>query len=99
MNKSNISRRDFMNGFALSLAAGSAMASIELLARAGAGTYAYPPGLAGLRGSHACFYSDATVLTAQASSCTPYQYTVTQIPYAIIATLISVVGYLLLVYF
>jgi hypothetical protein len=67
MNKSNISRRDFMNGFALSLAAGSAMASIELL--------------------------------AQASSCTPYQYTVTQIPYAIIATLISVVGYLLLVYF
>ena len=99
MNKSNISRRDFMNGFALSLAVGSAMAPIELLAQASAGTHPYPPGLTGLRGSHACFYSDATVLTAQASGCTPYQHAVTQIPYAIIAALISVVGYLLLGYF
>jgi len=36
-------------------------------------------------GSHACFYTDATVLTAQATSCTPYQHAITQIPYALLA--------------
>jgi Na+/H+ antiporter NhaC len=50
-------------------------------------------------GSHACFYSDATVLTAQASGCTPFQHAVTQIPYALIAAAISVAGYLVLAYF
>ena len=50
-------------------------------------------------GSHACFYSDATVLTAQASGCTPFQHAVTQIPYALIAAAISVAGYLALAYF
>jgi Na+/H+ antiporter NhaC len=49
-------------------------------------------------GSHACFYSDATVLTAQASGCTPFQHAVTQIPYALIAAFISIIGYLLLGY-
>jgi Na+/H+ antiporter NhaC len=49
-------------------------------------------------GSHACFYSDATVLTAQASGCTPFQHAVTQIPYALIAAAISVAGYLLIAY-
>ena len=49
-------------------------------------------------GSHACFYSDATVLTAQASGCTPFQHAITQIPYALIAAAISVVGYLLIAY-
>jgi len=49
-------------------------------------------------GSHACFYSDATVLTAQASGCTPFQHAITQIPYALIAAAISVVGYLALAY-
>jgi Na+/H+ antiporter NhaC len=49
-------------------------------------------------GSHACFYSDATVLTAQASGCTPFQHAITQIPYALIAALISIAGYLLLGY-
>jgi Na+/H+ antiporter NhaC len=33
-------------------------------------------------GSHACFYSDATVLTAQATGCTPLQHALTQLPYA-----------------
>ena len=47
-------------------------------------------------GSHACFYTDATVLTAQATGCTPYQHAITQIPYALIAALISVLGYLLI---
>ncbi|MBT8080553.1 MAG: sodium:proton antiporter [Gammaproteobacteria bacterium] len=49
-------------------------------------------------GSHACFYSDATVLTAQASGCTSFQHAITQIPYASIAAVIAVIGYLLLGY-
>jgi len=49
-------------------------------------------------GSHACFYSDATVLTAQASGCTPFQHAITQIPYALIAAAISLTGYLLIAY-
>ena len=49
-------------------------------------------------GSHACFYSDATVLTAQATGCTAMQHALTQIPYALIAAAIAVVGYLILGY-
>ena len=49
-------------------------------------------------GSHACFYSDATVLTAQATGCTPMQHALTQIPYALIAAAIALAGYLLLAY-
>ncbi|MEM8491545.1 MAG: Na+/H+ antiporter NhaC family protein [Pseudomonadota bacterium] len=47
-------------------------------------------------GSHACFYSDATVLTAQASGCTPFQHAWTQIPYALIAASISFIAYLVI---
>jgi len=49
-------------------------------------------------GSHACFYSDATVLTAQATGCTPMQHALTQIPYALIAAAISLAGYVLLAF-
>jgi Na+/H+ antiporter NhaC len=49
-------------------------------------------------GSHACFYSDATVLTAQASGCTPFQHAITQIPYALIAAAIATAGYLTIAY-
>jgi spermidine dehydrogenase len=63
MIKSNISRRDFMNGFALSLAAGTAMAPIELLAQAGTGARPYPPALTGLRGSHAGSFEVAHALS------------------------------------
>jgi len=49
-------------------------------------------------GSHACFYSDATVLTAQASGCTPFQHAITQLPYALIAAVVSLAGYVLLGY-
>ncbi len=49
-------------------------------------------------GSHACFYSDATVLTAQASGCTPFQHAITQIPYAVIAAVISLAAYLFIGY-
>ena len=49
-------------------------------------------------GSHACFYSDATVLSAQASGCTPMQHALTQIPYALIAAGIALTGYLVLAF-
>lgn len=49
-------------------------------------------------GSHACFYSDATVLTAQATGCTPLQHALTQIPYALIAAAITIVGYLIIAF-
>ena len=49
-------------------------------------------------GSHACFYSDATVLTAQASGCTPFQHAITQIPYAVIAAVISIIAYIAIGY-
>lgn len=49
--KRDISRRDFLNGVALSLAAGSTLSPLEILAQS---TVAgpYPPGLTGMRGSH-----------------------------------------------
>lgn len=49
MSKLNISRRDFLNGFALSVTAGSALFPLELMAQDGR----YPPALARMRGSHA----------------------------------------------
>ena len=48
MSRLNISRRDFLNGIALGVAAGSALSPLELFARDGR----YPPSLTGLRGSH-----------------------------------------------
>ena len=50
-------------------------------------------------GSHACFYTDATVLTAQATGTTPYQHAITQLPYALIAGGISVLAYLVIAWF
>lgn len=49
-------------------------------------------------GSHACFYTDATVLTAQATGCTAMQHALTQIPYALIAAAIATSGFLILAY-
>jgi Na+/H+ antiporter NhaC len=48
-------------------------------------------------GSHACFYSDATVLTAQACGCTPFQHAYTHFPYSLLAAAVSAVGYILVV--
>ncbi len=42
-------------------------------------------------GSHACFYSDSTVLAAQASGCEVMDHALTQLPYALIAAGISCV--------
>ncbi|MEE4277424.1 MAG: Na+/H+ antiporter NhaC family protein [Halieaceae bacterium] len=49
-------------------------------------------------GSHACFYSDATVLTAQATGCTPLQHALTQLPYALIAAAVSALAYIVIGY-
>jgi Na+/H+ antiporter NhaC len=46
-------------------------------------------------GSHACFYSDATVLTAQASGLSSYQHAITQLPYTLVAATIAGLLYLL----
>jgi spermidine dehydrogenase len=52
MSKLDISRRDFINGFALSVAAGASLSPIELMAQAAKSGSPYPPALTGLRGSH-----------------------------------------------
>ncbi|MCJ7558144.1 MAG: sodium:proton antiporter [Gammaproteobacteria bacterium] len=46
-------------------------------------------------GSHACFYSDATVLTAQASGLSSYQHAITQLPYTLVAAAAAGLLYLL----
>ena len=43
-------------------------------------------------GSHACFYSDATVLAAQGSGCGVMEHALTQIPYALIAAILATIG-------
>ncbi len=50
-------------------------------------------------GSHACFYSDATVLAAQGSGCDVIDHALTQIPYALIAAAISCIGLTLIAAF
>ena len=47
-----ISRRDFLNGVALGVAAGSSLTPMDLLAQNNSRPTPYPPGLTGLRGSH-----------------------------------------------
>jgi Na+/H+ antiporter NhaC len=51
---------------------------------------------AGTFGSHACFYGDATVLSAQASGCNLFAHAWTQLPYAALAGGISTLLYLAL---
>jgi Na+/H+ antiporter NhaC len=53
---------------------------------------------AGAFGSHACFYGDATVLSASSSECNIVAHAVTQLPYALVAAGISTSLYLLLGY-
>lgn len=47
-------------------------------------------------GSHACFFSDSTVLSSQGSGCTAMQHALTQIPYALIGAVITFVALLAL---
>lgn len=46
---------------------------------------------AGTLGAHACFYSDATVLTAIGTECNNVQHALSQLPYAIISSILALV--------
>ena len=68
--KLSITRRDFMNGFAMSLTAGTALSPFELLAmneQTGKGVF-YPPKLTGLRGSHPGSFEVAHALARHGAS-------------------------------
>lgn len=47
----------------------------------------------GAFGSHACFYSDATVLASQSSGIDNIEHAASQIPYVIIASILSVIAF------
>ncbi|MDR3295121.1 MAG: sodium:proton antiporter [Clostridiales Family XIII bacterium] len=49
----------------------------------------------GTFGSHACFYSDATVLTSQASGIDNLEHAFSQIPYGLIGAVIAVILYVI----
>ncbi|MDZ7644367.1 MAG: twin-arginine translocation signal domain-containing protein [Woeseiaceae bacterium] len=51
-NRLRITRRDFLNGLSLGVAAGSSLAPLELLAMQRGSAAHYPPALTGMRGSH-----------------------------------------------
>jgi len=51
---------------------------------------------AGAFGSHACFYGDATVLSASATGCNNMAHALTQLPYALLSAGIALVIYLIL---
>lgn len=51
---------------------------------------------AGAFGSHACFYGDATVLSASATGCNNMAHALSQLPYALLAALLSTIGFVLL---
>ena len=45
-------------------------------------------------GSHACFYSDSTVLSAQGAGCRTYDHALTQLPYAVLGALMAALLFL-----
>ena len=51
---------------------------------------------AGVWGSHCCFYSDATILTSSSTGCNNFRHGITQIPYGVMAGVISAIGYIIL---
>jgi spermidine dehydrogenase len=62
----NLNRRDFLNGVALSLAAGTTLSPMEILARSsGQASPYYPPGMTGMRGSHAGSFEIAHAVARQ----------------------------------
>lgn len=48
---------------------------------------------AGVWGSHICFYSDATILSSSATGCDNYEHATSQLPYGLIAALMSLVAF------
>ena len=49
---------------------------------------------AGVFGSHICFYSDATVITSSACGCDNMRHAVTQLPYGLLAAVLSAICFL-----
>lgn len=49
----------------------------------------------GAFGSHACFYTDSTVLASSSAGIDNMEHAVSQLPYVIIACVLSVIGYLI----
>ncbi|CAM2963077.1 Na+/H+ antiporter NhaC family protein [Dichelobacter nodosus] len=49
-------------------------------------------------GSHACFFSDSSLLASQGSGCTPMQHAFTQLPYALLGAALAAVTLLILGY-
>lgn len=49
----------------------------------------------GTFGSHACFYSDATVLTSQSCGIENLEHAFTQFPYALISAVLALIGFLI----
>lgn len=47
-------------------------------------------------GSHSCFFSDSTVLSAQGSGCTSMQHATTQFPYALIGIVATTIFFLVI---
>ncbi len=47
-------------------------------------------------GSQACFYSDSTVLAAQGSGCNLMSHAITQLPFTLVAAVLTVVGFIYL---
>ena len=60
--KTALNRRDFLNGFAISVAAGSSLTPMELFAQAASRGEYYPPELTGMRGSHSGSFEVAHAL-------------------------------------
>ena len=70
LKKTNeISRRDFLNGMALSLAAGTSLSPADIFAQSlGRELLYYPPGLTGMRGSHDGSFEVAHALAREGRS-------------------------------
>lgn len=49
-------------------------------------------------GSHACFFSDSTVLAAQGAGCSPISHAFTQFPYALLGAVLSLITFVVLGY-
>jgi len=49
---------------------------------------------AGVLGSHVCFYSDATILTSAACGCDNFRHAITQMPFGLLAGVISAILFL-----
>ncbi|GEN24000.1 Na+/H+ antiporter NhaC family protein [Halomonas cupida] len=47
-------------------------------------------------GSHACFFSDSSVLSSQGSGVLPMQHALTQLPYTLIGATVTTIGFLVL---